>query len=295
MTKLETTVLNNPQYSSLPATATKQERQDVLDKITNEVIRQLTAEEISSHVREVYDETIDEYLKNPHTLHVVDELIDFMSYMPSDGGLVIDVGCGTGRDVLYMSVADKKFREGLMGRTKNGQTTLEKFPVPAKTLKVIGVDSSLGMLGVAQKWQSTLIQEGKLKLGGYPRFLYHDATNSLESLGKVDGIWSCAALFTHTPKECLVDTINSIAKTVRQGGVFYTTYTNGRSEGKYDKLLRSSTGRIKYFSHPDPSDIAEIARQCGLVLAQEQYSDMVDVDGKVTKKDLFVSQLYRKK
>jgi len=295
MTKLEIAVLNNLQYSSLTATATKKERQDVLDKITSEIMAVLTTTEIVSHVQEIYNETIDEYATNSLHQNIVDELIDFMSYVPHDNALVIDVGCGTGRDALFMSVSDQEFRKSLMGRTKNGQTTLEKFLVPTKAIRVVGIDSSLGMLGVAQKWQSSLIQSGHLKLGEYPRFLYHDATKSLESLGKVDGIWSCAALFTHTPKECLVETINSIAKTVKQGGVFYTTYTNGRSEEKYDKLLLSSTGRIKYFSHPDPSDIAEIARQCGLVLAQEQYSNMESADGKIIKKDLFVSQLYRKK
>lgn len=293
MTKLELAVFGNPKYSSLPKETSKQERQDVLDEITEEVIQQLTSDEISEHVREVYNATIEEYIVNPHNLNIVDELIEFMSLLPENAS-VLDMGCGTGRDVLFMSAADEKFREDLMGRVKNGKTTREKFLVPTRTFCAVGIDSSSEMLSVAQKWQFSLVDSGLLKLAKCPYFKHQDISGDLKWLGEFDGVWSCAALFTHTPQAYLVDTITSIASVVKDGGVFYTTYTNGLTEGTYDKLLLSSTGRIKYFSHPNPSIIAEIARQRGLSLASEQFSDM-EVNGKVIKKDLFVSQLYRKK
>lgn len=293
MTKLELAISGNEKYSSLPATSSKQERQAVLDEITEEVILKLTPEEISTHVKEIYDATIDEYVKNAHNRDIVDELLDFMSWLP-ENARVLDMGCGTGRDALFMSVTDEKFRDGLMGRIKDGKTTREKFPVPTKTFHVIGIDNSSEMLSAAQKWQYSLVDSGLLKFGEYPRFQHQDITENLQKVGRFDGVWSCAALFTHTPKSLLAPTIESIAKILKDGGIFYTTYTNGLAEGKYDKLLMSSTGRIKYFSHPNPDDISQIAKQCGFVLANEQYSDM-EVDGKVIKKDLFVSQLFRKK
>lgn len=293
MTNLEIAVFGNEKYSSLSADASKQERQSMLDIITDEVIQRLTPEEISRHVQEVYNATIDEYAANSHNLHIVDELVEMMSLLPPNAR-VLDMGCGTGRDVLFMSVPDEKFREELMGRTRMGKTTREKFSVPVATFRVIGIDSSSEMLSVAMKWRSSLTEDGLLKHDEYPRFLERDITGNIDSIGTFDGIWSCAALFTHTPKSCLVTTLNSISEIMKEGGLFLTTYTNGLAGGKYDKLLLSSTGRIKYFSHPNPNEISGIAKQCGLVLESEQFSDF-EVGDKVLKKDLFVSQLFRKR
>ncbi|MFA5997749.1 MAG: class I SAM-dependent methyltransferase [Candidatus Paceibacterota bacterium] len=294
MTKLELAVFGNKKCSSLPTTASRQERQAVLDEITEEIMRKLSPEDISTHVREIYDATIDEYATSALHQNIVDELVDFMSWLPQNAR-VLDMGCGPGRDVLFMSIADEKFRENLMGRKKGGKTTREKFPVPTKTFQVIGVDSSPQMLFAAHDQMVSLLERGLLKHNEkYPHFKHQDISGDLCWLEQFDGVWSCAALFTHTPKSDLAPTINSIAKIIKDGGIFYTTYTNGLAGGKYDKLLMSSTGRIKYFSHPNPDDIAQIAKQCGLVLVSQQFSDMED-KGIVIKKDLFVSQLYRKK
>lgn len=85
-----------------------------------------------------------------------------------------------------------------------------------------------------------------------------------------------------------------VAKALKPGGLFFASYTSGLADGgRYDKLLLSSTGRIKYFSQPDPSQIAAAAGLNGLLLVSESLSDL-EAKGRVIKKDLFVSQLYRK-
>lgn len=292
MTKLETAVFENEKYSSLSTDASKQERQSVLDAITEEVIQKLTPEEISEHVQAIYNATIDEYAKNTGHVDVVDELVEFMSLLPQNAR-VLDMGCGTGRDVLFMSVSDEKFRNELMGRTRMGKTTREKFPVPTKTFRVEGIDNSCEMVTVAGRSKHAMIESGQLKQGEYPCFSHWDMYKRLENLGKFDGVWSCAALFTHTPESLLILALYDVAKILKKNGLFLTTYTSGLTEGSYDKLLLSSTGRIKYFSHPNPNEISKLANQNGLVLESEQFSDF-EVGDKVIKKDLFVSQLFRK-
>jgi len=265
--------------------------QEFLDTITEKVLRKLTPEKISSHVTKIYDATVSEYTKNQHNLYIVDELIEFMSLLP-EKAMVLDIGCGPGRDVLFMSIPNKEFREGLMGRVKNGKTTREKYPIPESKFNVIGIDNSFKMISAARKRQSSLIEKGLLKSDNDERklFNYFDVNWNIKHLGEFDGIWSCAALFTHTPEEHLESTFNSISALIKENGLFLTTYTTGDA---YNKLLLSSTGRIKYFSHPTPDTISKMAKNYGLILEEEKFSDFEN--GKVVKKNLFVSQLFIKK
>ena len=50
---------------------------------------------------------------------------------------------------------------------------------------------------------------------------------------------------------------------------------------------------IKYFSQPDPDEIVELAKTCGLSLESEVFSHF-EIDGKVVKENLFVAQFFRK-
>ena len=108
------------------------------------------------------------------------------------------------------------------------------------------------------------------------------------------GIWSCAALFTHTPLELLDVALHSVSSSISQDGIFFVSYTNGQATGIYDKLLLSSTGIIKYFSQPNPKQITDIAERYNLYLEKEKFNDF-EVNGVIKKKNLFVSQFFRKK
>lgn len=298
MTKLENLVHSHPQYKALEENADKKVRQAVLDEIAVGVLANLSSEDICQHVREVYDATVDEYVKNPHNKDVIDDLIEFMDMLPQ-GSMVLDAGCGTGRDVLFMSVTDVDFRKSRMGRISKGQTTLEKFPVvPSVVFKVTGIDSSRKMLDLAGNKKDELIKTRLLPPFGYdnpfPNFAWEDIHN-IDSIvfGGYDGIWSCTALFTHTPRSLIEPAMQSAATALKRGGILFLSYTNGQAEMKYDKLLLSSTSRIKYFSQPDPAMIWFVAKKHGLELIKESFSDF-EMNGKVIKKDLFVSQFFRK-
>jgi len=287
MTKLENAVFSNPKYSALGSEASRSERQKVLDEITEEVLAQLSTQDILQHVHEIYDATVNEYASNPHTKHIIDELVEFMEMLPN-GAPVLDLGCGTGRDTLFMSVKDRKFRELLM---KN--TTLDKFPVPTKTFRVTAIDNALEMLALARDRESAVRREGFMSGTYYPLFDFEDMHNiDPQHFGPFDGIWSCTALFTHTPKILLKPAMKSLVTVIKPDAVLFLSYTSDRVDGRYNKLLPSRTGRIKYFSQPDPNEITKIAKQHDLALVSESLSDYND--GKVIKKDLFVSQFFKK-
>lgn len=297
MTKLENLVLSHSKYKALGENTDKKERQSVLDEIAEEVLAKLSSREICDHVREVYDATVDEYVKNPHSQGVIDELIEFMNMLP-DGTEVLDIGCGTGRDVFFMSVNDADFRRVRMQRVSDGKTTLEKLPVPSAVFKAVGVDSSEKMLRSARAKKDELIKNGVLPEFSYadpfPHFIWADMHNiDVVELGHYDAIWSCTALFTHTPRSLIEPAMQSVATVLKSGGILFLSYTNGQTETKYDKLLFSSTGRIKYFSQPDPAIIWFAAKKYGLELEKESFSDF-EVNGALIKKGLFVSQFFRK-
>jgi len=295
MTKLENFVLSNPKYQALGESADKKAVQAVLDEITDEVLAGLTSDEICRHVQEVYDVTVDEYIKNPHNQYVIDELIEFMD-MLSGGSDVFDLGCGTGRDALFMACTNTDYRKSQMRRVSHGKSTLEKFSIPAKYFRVVAIDTALKMLETARQKEQELRNNNLLTPWPYmfPLFTCEDMHNvDLQLFGPFDGIWSCTALFTHTPRALVEKSMRSVADALKSGGIFFASYTSGRVDGRYNKLLLSSTGRIKYFSQPDPDLITKIASDHGLKLEKESFSDF-EVGGKVLKKDLFVSQFFRK-
>ena len=222
MTKLEDLVFVHPQYKALDDGASRGDRQKVLDEITEEVLGQLSPVNIALHVQDVYDATVGEYVANPHTRDVVDELIKFMELVP-DKGYVLDIGCGVGRDAFFMSVKDTSFRESYMGRAgSDGKTTFEKFSVPTTGFWVTAIDNSLAMLEVANTKEQELIEKGLLLRGCAPEFLLADMHRvHLVSLGQFDGIWSCTALFTHTPRELLRPAMESVARVLKPGGIFH--------------------------------------------------------------------------
>lgn len=296
MTKLEQAIRLYACGSLLDDSAPQNEKQKVLDEITPVVLQHVEPQDLVTHAREVYDATADEYAKNPHTKDIIDELVQFMFMLP-DGARVLDVGCGVGRDSLFMSVKNEEFRKEHMGRMKDGMPTREKLCIPQKTFVVTGIDNSLKMLALAQERSVQLIQQGLITHQTSPTFDYEDMhTIDIDPQyypGDFDGVWSCTALFTHTPAQMFGLAMDSVSRVLKSGGVFFASYTNGAADGQHDKLLLSSTGRVKYFSQPSPEEITNLAEQYGMVLKAQMFSDF-EIRGKVIKENLFVSQFFKK-
>lgn len=262
-----------------------EKQQPVLDELTPIIMRYVSPQDLLDHNRKVYDATAKQYAENPHNQDVIDEIITFMNRLPN-GARVLDVGCAWGRDACFMAYDNGPFRAGLMGRKdKNGIPTRERIPAPTKRFEVIGIDISLELLKIAQ--------ERARALGLSILFIYDDMHDIFISASGTyadyfDGVWSCTALFTHTPRVLLEPAIASVARVLKPGGMFFVSYTNGAESGVYDKLLASSTGHVKYFSRPDPREVSKLAKKHGLLLIAQNFSDYKE------SKNLFVSQFFKK-
>ncbi|MDP3963706.1 MAG: class I SAM-dependent methyltransferase [bacterium] len=296
MTKLETIVAALLGEQSREETAKRDAKafQQNLDRVTPEAMKQLTPKDIADHMRSVYDETANAYAENPHTQHVVDEIVEFMNLMP-DNGIVLDAGCGTGRDACYMACNEGSCRAPFMERKRKGIKTIDRYAVPKNACFVVAIDGSKDLLDHAIERYKNLRRQSQKRLP--ITFVIGDIHQlqlpHISAFAPFDGIWSCTALFTHTPEALVDPVLKDIAKLLKPGGIFFTSYTNGAVAGPYDKLLASQTGRIKYFSQPDPKDIAERAKQAGLALAKQTFGDF-EVNDKVIKPNLFVSQFFVK-
>lgn len=294
MTNLETVILKSLVVDT--ANPQSKEIQARLDEITPTIIKQLSPQDILEHMKEVYNLTVNEYLANSHKQMVVDELLEFMAFLP-ESARVLDIGCGTGRDALFMSSRNRSFRLSLMQRVKNGKKTSEKYSLPTTAFRVVGLDQSEAMIAKSKETFLKLETDGVI-FSYEPQFLIGNMHSlpALDYFGgeRFSGIWSCTALFTHTPHSLIQPSLHQISEILTPNGIFSISYTNGKASGQYDKLLLSSTGRVKYFSQPNPEEISEIAKKYNLILEHQGFADM-EVNGQIKKKDLFVSQLFRKK
>lgn len=262
--------------------------QDQLNKKTEQIIKKLTPQDLIDHTREIYNRTIDRFKTDPHSQEgIVDELILFMNSL-KENDLVLDLGCGVGRDTLFMTTTSLDIRKSLMQRMRNGKKTIEKYSPPEKTLKVVGLDSSEEMLRTT--W--SVIVQNKSTIKNFPVFVLGDMHNPVLK-EKFHGIWSCTALLVHTPKELIEPTIKLWSDCLFIGGKFYLSYIDGRATGRYNKLLRSSSGNIKYFSQPDYVKIKKIAKKCGLKELLFRITDF-EVKGRLIRKNFFVNHIFEK-
>lgn len=294
-TRLEAELFNNSQYWFVRSIGgSPSEIQTTLDAIATEVCQEVGPAALVAHMRTVYDKSAEAYKGNPEHLHVPDVLLTFMNYL-SDGEYVLDLGCGYGRDAVFMALRDWKLRQEFMGRMKDGRTAFERIGLPTKSFRVAGIDASVKMESAANQLAQAhglhiapLSSADTIFLGGVDM---HDL-QSICSDGMFDGVWSSAALFLHTPQAFIQPALEGVARALRSGGIFGVSYANNLAGLPYDNLRYSRTGEIKYFSRPTPAKITRVAHDCGLALFQQDFSDF-EMSGKV-QKDFFATQFFQK-
>ena len=263
--------------------------QSMIDENAVEILAHLRAEHIIDHMRAVYDDTAAIYAASVQHVHVRPELIRFVNEL-SDGDLVLDLGCGPGRDLWFMAVPNDEYRESLTKAKENADGKM-----PSIALRVVGVDASSVMCEIARgpvnggevsaRYQP-LIAQRDMHDSEFGEFLRH---------AMFRGIWSNASFLTHTPESLVEPVFRSLVHALAPNGLLAMSYTQRTNPlAPYDSLKLSSVGRIKYFSHPYALDIGQLARLYGLVSEYHSAHDYIDSRSGQVKKDLFVTQFFRK-
>jgi len=151
-------------------------------------IRNLEA--IIARTIDTYDKIASEYancwLDDPV---MKDSLAKFIDYLPQDS-LVIDVGCGIGRDTKYLI---------------------------DRGINTIGVDISMGMLRVAKR----LMPDGNFFLMDMRTLGFLDET--------FKGIWACASV-VHLPKYFLSIVLGEFNRILKKDGILFLSMQEGDNE-----------------------------------------------------------------
>ena len=295
-TRLEVKLNENMHYAFIRASVIPAEIQKVLDRVGNRVCVDLDPLALIEHNRIVYEETAHQYTQNVEHGYIPDALLSFMKKLHNDD-TVLDIGCGSGRDAVFMALRDRARRKRFMGRMLNGKTTYERFGVPSKSFFTLGIDASPSMIRSAIALAETNGFTYRGPEAPRAEFLCEIADmhmlSSVETAEALfDGVWSSAALFMHTPKEFIKPALEGVAHVLAENGIFGVSYVNVAPGTQYNNLRYSRTGEIKYFSRPQSAHIIAAASTVGLRLIEESFSDL-DMAGKV-KKAFFITQLFQK-
>lgn len=262
-----------------------------LDTMTPKIMEGLESEDVLDHMIRVYDRTADQYASNPSYRFIIPKLVEFIS-MLGDGDLVLDMGCGPGLDALVMASSDQVYRASVV------RGNVDPSTMPEQALRVKAIDASARMIEIAEKIAKGAEARGTGRLR-YPPIFKHADMHEMGAWAKIQegwfaGVWSCASFLTHTPRQWVDPILAQIAGLLRPDGIFAVSYTQRQKGGGYDKLKLSSTGEIKYFSHPDPAEVLDLAARYGLLpIRHMRKSDYVGANGEVVP-DLFVTQFFRK-
>ncbi len=138
---------------------------------------------------ESYNKTVEEYIKNVDTLHQYEASGRFISLI-SEGSLILDLGCGPGRDAKIF--ADKGFR-------------------------VIGIDLSEKMIDAAK----SRVKNADFRNMNLKQLDFKD--------DYFDAVWASAS-FLHIPKKDIPKAVKEVHRVLKSGGIFYLSLKEGEGE-----------------------------------------------------------------
>lgn len=147
---------------------------------------------MDDHVRKtvaVYDSVAEQYDKETRD-RGPSELRDRFIHMLPQGAMVLDAGCGPGRDAVFFS---------------------------GKGFSVTGIDISDNLLEIARRKDPTV------------RFLHMDLRNMDFPDNMFDGIWACASL-VHLKRDEIPVVLTAFHRILKPGGILFLLMIEGKKE-----------------------------------------------------------------
>jgi ubiquinone/menaquinone biosynthesis C-methylase UbiE len=162
--------------------------------------------EIRKLVEETYDIIAAEYAKRHFAEITFNEQREMFLKMLAPGSLILDAGCGPGQDAVFF--------------TERGY-------------RVIGIDISEGMLGIArERVPKAEFRRADILATGFP-----DKT--------FDGIWALRSLI-HVEKKDVLRVLNELKRILRPGGLLFVGVLAGKGERIVPEPY-DPTGKSKMF------------------------------------------------
>jgi ubiquinone/menaquinone biosynthesis C-methylase UbiE len=184
-----------------------------------------------------YDEYAEEYSRFHFKESFENRLETFIKFLP-DKKLVLDVGCGCGRDTRYLI---------------------------ERGINTIGIDLSKGIIEQARRFvpKATFIQMDMRKL-------------EFEELS-LSGILAMASVF-HIPKRQMPDLLTDFRRILKNDGLIYICVMAGSGEKMVEKSIAVSAMGPRFFAFYDMEELSNLLDQAGFKIVNSFVDVYLDVD-----------------
>ncbi len=149
---------------------------------------------VQDRTKAAYDRIAAEYARTFFDFSLMSKQYDKFKSLCSKGSLILDIGCGPGRDVKYFS--------------DNGY-------------KVVGIEYSAGMLAQARR----MVPEADFREMDMRRLGFKN--------GSFDAVWANASLH-HLPKDQAETAVKEMARVLKRGGIVYLSVINGPGKDAHE-------------------------------------------------------------
>lgn len=185
---------------------------------------------LSHHLAETikaYDNAPDDYAERFRQSDISPLRDQFIAGLGSDCGLVIDAGCGTGRDLAEFAAAG---------------------------LDVVGIDLSAGLLEEASKH---LAKEGR-----NAGLMHCDFRDLPFDDGAISAVWAMASL-VHLDRDEFVEALAEFRRVLSGDGVAFISVKSGDGE----EWAPGPGGTQRWFRYYSEDEVREMAEEAGLSVA----------------------------
>jgi SAM-dependent methyltransferase len=184
-----------------------------------------------------YDEYAEEYSRFHFKESFENRLETFIKFL-LDKKLVLDVGCGCGRDTRYLI---------------------------ERGINTIGIDLSKGIIEQARRFvpKATFIQMDMRKL-------------EFEELS-LSGILAMASVF-HIPKRQMPDLLTDFRRILKNDGLLYICVMAGSGEKMVEKSVAVGGMGPRFFAFYDMKELGNLLDQAGFKIVNSFVDEYLDVD-----------------